>query len=139
MRTRRPFIAVLCIRTVPGEVTSISALITPAVRVKPSAPSTSRPRPGVRHPDPAPADLHSIGTSRRIGRIVRIAVNDECKAGHGPRHPDLLQRPVTSENAFEVAFSGALVEVGHVQPRSVLFFVRATARTASSVAMTPIA
>ena len=117
----RSLVPVLGVRTVPAEVSPLATLVAPhaGVPAPPALPSGSWPRHRYPHPPPAYSAAVSIPAGRQ--RVPRPAVDNEGEAGNTLGHPDLLQRTKVTEHLLQVPLAGRAVQVGDVEPHSLLF------------------
>merc|ERR1719412_3276229 len=134
---RRPFVAVLGLLAVAGEVSPVSALVAPAVGVEALPAASSGAGQGEGDPDLPALDVGAVGHLAGLLRVVFVLVHHEGEAGRRPRHPDLAERPELAEGLLEVAFGRLGVQVGDVQTVSLLVAVAHGAAVAP-VAIVPV-
>lgn len=78
------------IGTVPGKVTTLSALIASHARIKSTASTASSSRLGNRHTNAATTDFLTIYLSLGFLGILPVSIHHKSKTGHRPGHPNLF-------------------------------------------------
>ena len=113
--TGRPLVAVLGVRTVPAEVSSLPALITPHAGIKTSPAPAPGPRSGHGHPDSPPTDILAVSRSAGLVSVLLPLEHHEGEAGNTLGHPDLQDGAESLEYFLQVPLTGSTVRVGNVQ------------------------